>query len=150
MREWTSLPDFISVNFDEDGAREVADLMLQLGIGVEAGLNGPVAARHFATYPRSHKVLRVLLEPQEQVFEEALQNVAIVEEAIAHIDLPSPYLLHGFEAAAWQMFKHAVANGYDARMGFEDTFMLPNGVSAKSNAELIAAASAMTRGAVAT
>jgi uncharacterized protein (DUF849 family) len=150
MREWTVLPDFISVNFDEDGAHEVADLMFQMGIGVEAGLNGPAAAKQFAAYPRNYKVLRILIEPQEQVFEDALQNASVVEEAIGHINLPKPYLLHGSDSIAWEMFRHAVANGYHVRMGFEDTFMLSNDVRARSNSELIAAASAVISGAVAT
>lgn len=56
--------------------------------------------------------------------EEALRNVALVEATISGIELPQPYLFHGFDAVAGKLFRHAVARGYDVRVGFEDAFML--------------------------
>lgn len=72
--------------------------------------------------------------------EEALRNIALVEATISGIELPQPYLLHGFDAVAGKLFRHAVARGYDVRVSFEDAFMLANGAAAKSNSELVAAA----------
>ena len=36
--EWTTLPDFASVNFDEPGTTALAELLMEKGVGVEAGL----------------------------------------------------------------------------------------------------------------
>jgi hypothetical protein len=44
VRAWRVLPDFVSVNFDEDGAEKRAGLVLSLGVAVEAGLAAPAAA----------------------------------------------------------------------------------------------------------
>lgn len=44
--EWTG-PDFASVNWHEEGAERVAELLVERGIGVEAGLFTPAAARRF-------------------------------------------------------------------------------------------------------
>ncbi len=38
VRGWRLLPDYASVNWHEEGADELADLLLDRGIGVEAGL----------------------------------------------------------------------------------------------------------------
>ena len=34
---WTELPDFASVNFNEEGAVEIAQLLISRGVGIEAG-----------------------------------------------------------------------------------------------------------------
>lgn len=38
LSEWEPVPDFASVNWHEDGAERVADLLVERGIGIEAGL----------------------------------------------------------------------------------------------------------------
>jgi uncharacterized protein (DUF849 family) len=45
VRSWTVLPDSASVNWHEPGAEEVAALLLDHGVGVEAGLWTPEAVR---------------------------------------------------------------------------------------------------------
>ena len=47
-----------------------------------------------------------------------------------------PRLLHGLNRTAWDLIDAAVKRGYDTRIGFEDTLMLPNGAQAASNAAL--------------
>jgi uncharacterized protein (DUF849 family) len=39
VQEWTVLPDFASVNFDEPGVVDLCNALLERGIGVEAGLS---------------------------------------------------------------------------------------------------------------
>ena len=44
IRSWRTLPDFASVNLHEAGAAEVIELLLERGVGVEAGIwNAPAA-----------------------------------------------------------------------------------------------------------
>lgn len=51
-----------------------------------------------------------------------------------------PRLQHGDAEATWPLISDAVARGLDTRVGFEDTVLLPDGQTAATNAELVAAA----------
>ena len=53
VRGWRHLPDYASVNWHEEGADELADLLLDRGIGVEAGLWHVAPAEQFRRYPRA-------------------------------------------------------------------------------------------------
>src|SRR2546427_2971663 len=39
VERWTVLPDYASVNFHEDGSRQLAELLHSRGVGIEAGLS---------------------------------------------------------------------------------------------------------------
>ena len=71
---WTALPDFASVNFSEEGAYEVAKILLQTNVGVEAGVCDANAAERFVDSGLASRCLRVLLKPQEQEIEQARVN----------------------------------------------------------------------------
>lgn len=47
IRAWTVLPDFASVNWHEPGAEDVAEVLLERGVGVGAGLWHAQAAREW-------------------------------------------------------------------------------------------------------
>ena len=64
VRDWREQPDFASVNFDEQGADELAVALLAQGVGVEAGLASVVAGETFLASGVVSRCLRVLLEPQ--------------------------------------------------------------------------------------
>ena len=145
VQEWSVLPDFVSVNFDEPGAPELAALLLGRGVGVEAGLANREAARTLVESGLADQCLRILLEPREQDFTRAQQNVAALERALDAAAVYAPRLLHGLEATAWPLLREAMARGYGSRIGFEDTLTLPNGTQAESNAALVAAARELAR-----
>jgi uncharacterized protein (DUF849 family) len=152
VRRWNILPDFASVNFHESGAIELAEELLELGVGVEAGLADTVGAESLARAGLEDRCLRVLLEPQEQELGAALETVAVMERILARpvggaasaddatpADA-TPRLLHGTEATAWPLLAESARRGHDLRMGLEDTLRLPTGELARDNAELIEAA----------
>lgn len=136
---WEALPDFASVNFSEAGSVELAQLLVSRGVGVEAGLCDAEAGKAFLKSGIVPDCIRVLLEPQEQVIETALQNVKQIERVLDSGTAASalPLLLHGAEATVWPMMTQAMVRGYGARIGFEDTLVLPNGRVAQSNGELV-------------
>jgi len=138
---WKVLPGFASVNFSEEGAVDLAKLLLSRGVDVEAGLCDADAAQVFVRCGLGARCIRVLLEPQEQELERALETVGAIERVLTSgaPDLP-PLLLHGTEATVWPMMDEAIARGYDVRTGLEDTLVLPDGRVARDNVELISEA----------
>lgn len=137
---WELLPDYASVNFDEPGAEQLAQLLLSRRVGVEAGLARPVAAERLVQSGLAPHCLRVLIEPQARRLDEALAIVADIERLLDAAGITLPRLLHGIDATAWPLIAEAASRGYDTRIGFEDTLTLPNGTLAESNAVLVALA----------
>jgi len=140
VQEWTILPDFASVNFDEPGVVELCNALLERGIGVEAGISSVAEVELLHKSGLAGRCLRVLIEPGEEDAAGALANTAAIIHALDEASIRLPRLLHGFNAAAWPVLEAAVRYGYDTRIGLEDTLTLPDGSQAAGNAELIALA----------
>lgn len=138
---WKRLPDFASVNFDEDGCERVARLLIERGVGVEAGLIDAPNTQRFldAGIP----VLRVLLELQERRFDDALRRIDSIVTTLG--DHPAPRLLHGSGVIVWELFDEACRRGYDSRIGLEDAVALPDGAVATNVALFKAARSRSAR-----
>jgi uncharacterized protein (DUF849 family) len=140
VSEWKALPDFASVNFKEEGAVELAQLLLSRSMGIEAGVSDLPGAEAFVASGLAPRCLRVLIEPQENSTDSALANVSAIEAALRAGGVKRPLLLHGLDATAWELLDVAAARGYDTRVGFEDILTLPSGPLATSNAQLVAEA----------
>jgi uncharacterized protein (DUF849 family) len=140
IRRWTAFPDFVSVNFDEAGAADLARHLLERGVEVEIGIPTRLAAEELVRSGLAAHCLRVMFEPAEQVAAEALATVSEAASVLDAASVDRPRLLHGMDATAWPLFDEAVARGYDGRVGFEDTFTLPEGGTAPSNGDLVRAA----------
>jgi uncharacterized protein (DUF849 family) len=136
-KRWAVLPGFASVNFGEEGARELAELLLSRGVAVEAGLCDAKSARILLESGLATSCLRVLLEPQEQELKSAIEAVNAMELVLRSVPASLSLLLHGTEATAWPMMDEAIARGYDVRIGLEDTLVLSDGRTAKNNVELV-------------
>jgi uncharacterized protein (DUF849 family) len=140
VSEWTDLPDSATVNFQEDGAERLAELLLSRGVGVEGGLSTPKAAERLARSGLGPRCRRVLLEPQSQDLDTARVLVLRMEAVLDEAGVSAPRQLHGLERTAWPLLVDAGAKGYEARIGFEDTLTLPDGSMAATNAVLVAEA----------
>lgn len=140
---WTACPDFASVNFGEEGALEVARVVLDKGIGLEAGLACEADAALLAESGLAARCLRILLEPQDATVEDALGNLAAMERRLAGSDRPR--LLHGTGATAWPLLDEAIRRGLDARVGLEDMLALPDGTPAVDNAQIVGVAALRIR-----
>lgn len=143
VRRWHVLPDYASVNFNEPGAVEIAEELLELGVAVEAGLPDPGAAEALVRSGLEDRCLRLLLEPQEPELSAALDTVSAMERVLGGAMAgPASRLLHGVDVTAWPLLQEAARRGYDARIGLEDTLRLPGGELAGDNLELVRAARA--------
>ncbi len=137
IESWTVAPDFASVNWHEPGSRELAELLLGRGIGVEAGIFHAEAARSWAASGVAAHCLRVMVELG------ADGDVATADEVLALVsaaESPAPILLHGLDDSCWPLLRHAGARGLQARIGMEDTLALPDGSVTDGNAALVSAA----------
>lgn len=136
VQGWSILPDFVSVNWHEDGAEELAAHLLSRGIGVEAGLWTPEAARAFVRSPLAGRVLRVLVEIHDLPAPDAERAAHAV---LNELSPPSgvPLLLHGAERSAWPLLRLAGSLGLLTRIGLEDTLTLPDGSPAPHNGALV-------------
>ncbi len=134
---WTERPDFASVNFNEEGAPDLARQLIDLGVDVEAGLFHAEAARVCVESGMARRCLRLMLEPGRGELRDVLQNVAEMEAVLDAERLTTPRLLHGGGATSWDLVDEAARRRYQTRVGFEDSFEMPNGRPARDNAEMV-------------
>ena len=137
---WAPVPDFASVNFNEDGSVRLAELLIERGVGVEAGLFDAAAARACVESGLASRCLRLMLEPRGDSLDAALRSVAEMEAVLDQAGVQRPRLLHGFRGIAWALIDEAARRGYQTRAGLEDTYELPDGRTARDNAEIVAEA----------
>lgn len=140
VSSWTALPDFASVNFNEEGAVALAELLLERGVGVEAGLFDADAARVCVESGLAPRCLRLMLEPRGGPLPDVLRSVDEMEAVLDDAGTTVPRLLHGSRDVAWPLIEEAARRGHQTRAGLEDTYELPDGGTARDNAEIVAEA----------
>jgi uncharacterized protein (DUF849 family) len=143
VRQWMPLPgrpDFASVNFNEAGSPALAALLIERGVGVEAGLFDAAAAEVCVQSGLAPKCLRLMFEPRGADAADALKSVVAMERVLDRAGVKGSRLLHGSGATAWALIEEAKKRGYDTRAGLEDTLMLPDGSIAPDNGAIVAAA----------
>jgi uncharacterized protein (DUF849 family) len=137
VEAWTVLPDFASVNWHEPGAEPLADLLLTRGVGVEAGIFHADAAASWAASQFAAHCMRVMVELGPG------GDVSTADDLLGEVlaaGSPAPVLLHGMDESCWPLLEHAAVRGVQARIGMEDTLLLPDGSTAPGNAALVSAA----------
>ncbi|MFC7340329.1 3-keto-5-aminohexanoate cleavage protein [Saccharopolyspora griseoalba] len=145
IRAWTVLPEHATVDWHEPGADEIAAALLQRGIAVDAGIHsGTDGERHLARSPHRNRITRMLAK----VTDPTTSGAAATAEALLDRLHPAraPILLHGEAGGAWPVLAVAARRGFAARIGLEDTLLLPDGRVAEDNAELVTAAKHLLSG----
>jgi uncharacterized protein (DUF849 family) len=136
---WTA-PDYASVNVSEDGSEDVIAVLLEAGIGVEAGVSSVEDAERLARSGFAERLTRILLEPVDVGAHEAVTVVDGVHAALDGAGIEVPRLQHGDGHAAWVLIEDAIRKGIDTRVGLEDTQFEPDGELTAGNAALVRAA----------
>ena len=139
---WTGpdKPDFASINVNEPGIDALADLLLSLGIAVEAGVWTVADAGLLAASTLAAKAFQVLFEPTSRVPGEAVAEASAASAAVLAAGITAPQVHHGYGQATWDVIRWALREGFAVRVGLEDTTVLPDGSVATGNAGLVAAA----------
>ncbi|MFD0800557.1 3-keto-5-aminohexanoate cleavage protein [Streptomonospora algeriensis] len=144
VQRWSALPDAASVNLHEPGSIEVARLLIDRRVDVEAGVWTAEAARILVASGLADEFARVLVEPMQAATEDALANASAIDGVLDRAGLELPRLLHGRDRTAWPVLDTAVAAGRDGRIGREDTLRDPDDNEAEGNAGLVALATTRT------
>ncbi|MEP6649230.1 MAG: 3-keto-5-aminohexanoate cleavage protein [Lapillicoccus sp.] len=130
-------PDFASVNWHEGMTIDLATVLRTRHIEVEAGLWTPVAAADFVGNRWPWRVLRVLVEAIPGRTPGGYGAWAAERILSALGSQPAPVLVHGEEQWAWPVLRWAQQQGFDTRIGLEDTLFDEAGLRARSNAALV-------------
>ncbi|MEV6417262.1 3-keto-5-aminohexanoate cleavage protein [Kribbella sp. NPDC051718] len=134
LGEWDAGPDFASVNWHEEGAEQIARLLLERGIGVEAGLFTPDAARKFLSW--RGPVVRVLVEALPGI-SPGTDGIAAAQAVLDVLPTGVELVVHGEGEWAWPVLEWARRQGYGLRAGFEDMLTGPSGESVTDNGQLV-------------
>lgn len=145
VRSWGDLddlarPDFASVNLSEAGWEEVAETLLGLGIGVEAGIWEPEDPARLAASGLAPRFLRFIVEPAATAPDAAITSADSLLVALEPLAPDVPRMVHGRDDTAWPVLEWALLRGLESRIGLEDTLWLPDGTITPDNAALVAAA----------
>lgn len=142
IRAWTA-PDYASVNTSEAGWREVAEALLEAGIGIEAAVWTVDEARQLGDWDLPATGLtRILVEPVDLKANEAVGFVAAIHDELDRAGIGAPRLQHGDGEATWVLIEDAARRGLDTRVGLEDTAHDPDGEVTTGNEALVAQARA--------
>jgi uncharacterized protein (DUF849 family) len=140
VASWTELPDLVTANMGEEGILELCELLLERGIGIEAGLLSLADARVFVESGIAPRCVRAMVEPLDPEPNDALVHAEAIERELAAGGVQLEQVHHGDGIASWAVNRRAASRGYGIRTGLEDTPVLPDGRLASGNGELIAAA----------
>jgi uncharacterized protein (DUF849 family) len=146
VRAWHE-PDYASVNLSEPGAVELMEVLVGIGVGVEAGVWTVEDAERLAASGLGARVTRILVEPGELQLEgskdeatRALELVGAIHRTLDRYGLLAPRLQHGDGRVAWVLLRDALRRGLDTRIGLEDTLVGPDGERTAGNEVLVCAA----------
>jgi uncharacterized protein (DUF849 family) len=117
IRSWRVRPDFASVNLSDRGAPEVARLLLDRGVGVEAGLWNPDDVDRLTATGFAPQCERLLVEVFALEPEAAVAQAEDVDQALDRTELPGRRLHHGLGPATWAVVEAAVRRGHDVQVG---------------------------------
>jgi uncharacterized protein (DUF849 family) len=140
VRGWHA-PDYASVNLIESDSLAIMETLLQIGIGIEAGVSTVADAEALALSGLGGRVTRVLIEISDvQAKSSAIKALELVEEiheALNRLHIDVPRLQHGEGTIAWAVLRDAIRRGVDTRIGLEDTQHGPNGEVVRGNLSLV-------------
>jgi uncharacterized protein (DUF849 family) len=141
VARWADLPaaarpDFASVNVSEVGFAELVETLRRSGIAVEAGVWSTADAQALAASGVAGAT-RILVEVVDGPAASALATADAILARLDELGVAGERLLHGEDAACWELVAHAGRIGLPTRIGLEDTVVGPGGEPARGNADLV-------------
>ena len=118
----------------------MAALLHERGIDIEIGLWLADHPARLAAAGLARRCRRALVEPQETAPAVAVATAGAIDGGLEREHIGLPQLHHGYDQTTWAVLDAAVGRMREVRIGFEDSYWLPDARRAGSNAELVAAA----------
>jgi len=146
IQTWTEFPDLVTANQGEEGIIELSEWLMSQGVEIEAGLLSVEDARKFIASRIRDKCRRVLIEPLDHDPNEALCHAAEMEKIVLSAGVTIEQVHHGYDIACWAVNRRAIYRGHGIRTGLEDIAVLPNGLAAENNEQLVRTAVSMING----
>lgn len=143
VEAWAELPDLVTANQGEDGIVELCELLVNRGIGIEAGLLSLDDAHRFVAVGVASRCVRAMVEPLDADAGDAIAHAEAIEKVLIDAGITLEQVHHGDGIASWAVNRRAIPRGHGIRTGLEDTPVLPDGRQAKGNGDLVAAAAAL-------
>jgi uncharacterized protein (DUF849 family) len=143
VASWTELPELVTANQGEAGILGLCALLVECGVGIEAGLLSLGDAHAFVASGIADQCVRAMVEPLREDPDAALAEAEAIEEVLAAGGVTLEQVHHGDGLASWAVNRRGAARGHGIRTGLEDTPVLPDGSMARGNGELVAAAAAI-------
>ncbi len=143
LSAWHERPDFCSVNLSETDAPAVMERLWLPGTGVEAGLGSVADAERLGELGVADRCVRILVEILAGSKDQAQRVARDVDAALDLLHVEVPRLHHGFGPSTWSVIEQAIELGRDVRVGLEDVLTLPDGSTARDNADLVQAAAGL-------
>ena len=140
---WTELPELVTANQGEEGILDLCALLVERGIGIEAGLLTIDDTHAFVASGIAGQCVRAMVEPLGEDPDMAVAEAEAIENVLAIAGIRLEQVHHGDGLACWAVNRRGAALGHGIRTGLEDTPVLPDGSPASGNGELVAAAAAM-------
>jgi uncharacterized protein (DUF849 family) len=140
---WTELPELVTANQGEEEILDLCALLVERGIGIEAGLLTVGDAHAFVASGIADRCVRAMVEPLGEDPDAALAEAEAIEEVLAAGRISLEQVHHGDGLASWAINRRGAARGHGIRTGLEDTPVLPDGSPASGNGELVEAAAAI-------
>jgi uncharacterized protein (DUF849 family) len=140
---WTEPPELVTANQGEEGIVDLCALLVERGIGIEAGLLTVDDAHAFVAAGIAGQCVRAMVEPLGEDPDMAVAEAEAIENVLAIAGIGLEQVHHGDGPACWAVNRRGAALGHGIRTGLEDTPVLPDGSLATGNGELVAAAAAM-------
>jgi uncharacterized protein (DUF849 family) len=137
---WTELPELVTANQGEEGIIDLCALLIERGVGIEAGLLSVGDAHAFVASGIAGQCVRAMVEPLGEDPDMALAEAEAIENVLAIAGIGLEQVHHGDGIASWAVNRRGAALGHGIRTGLEDTPVLPDGSPASGNGELVAAA----------
>ena len=140
---WTDLPELVTANQGEEGILDLCALLVERGVGIEAGLLSLDDAHAFVASGIAGHCVRAMVEPLGEDPDMAVAEAEAIENVLAIAGIGLEQVHHGDGLASWAVNRRGAALGHGIRTGLEDTAVLPDGRPAAGNGELVAAAAAI-------
>ena len=140
---WTELPELVTANQGEEGILDLCALLVERGVGIEAGLLSLDDAHAFVASGIAGHCVRAMVEPLGEDPDMAVAEAEAIENVLAIAGIGLEQVHHGDGLASWAVNRRGAALGHGIRTGLEDTAVLPDGRPAAGNGELVAAAAAI-------